>query len=111
MEQEAIQVQRTQCELIGRSFDSLERAYGIKGRNIIAFACNANHFANAIIFFFLFLIPSAVFGQTTKSFLTNVLRLVSSEACNQDLTHSLDIPKSIYVKIVPEVVILDACGT
>ena len=62
-------------------------------------------------FFFLFRIPSAVFGQIAKSFLANVLKLFSLEACDQDPTHSLDTPKNISVKIVPEVVIRDACGT
>ena len=52
---------------------------------IFAFACNAKRFAIAIIFF--------IYGQTVKSFLANVLRLVSLEACDQDLTYSLDTSK------------------
>ena len=43
--------------------------------------------------------------------LANVLRWVTLEACEQDLTHSYDTPKNISVKIVSEVVIRDACGT
>ena len=59
---------------------------------IFAFACNAKRFAIVIIFF-IFLNLSAVYGQTVKSFLANVLRLVSLEACDQDLTYSLDTSK------------------
>ena len=60
--------------------------------------------------FFLFLIPSTV-GQTAKHFLANILRLISLKACDKYLTHSLDTPKYISVKIVTKVVIYDACGT
>ena len=40
-------------------------------QELVAFACNAKRFAIAILCF-LFLIPSAVFGRTAKSFLANV---------------------------------------
>ena len=60
---------------------------------------------------FFFLIPNAVFGRTAKRFLAGVLELVTLEACDQNLTHSLDTPKNISVKIVPQVVIRDAFGT
>ena len=75
---------------------------------LIAFACNAKRFTIAI---FSFLILSAVFGRTTKSFLANVVRSVTLEACDEDLTHFLDTPKNICVKVVPEIVIRDVCGT
>ena len=61
--------------------------------------------------FLLFLLLLSVFGLTAESFLANVLRLVTKEACDQDLTHSLDTPIGISVKIFPRVVIRDACGT
>ena len=69
--------------------------------------CNGKRFAIAILFFLL-LIPSAIFGQTTKGFLANVKRLVSREVCYQDLTHALDTTENISVKIVPEIVIRGA---
>ena len=72
--------------------------------------CNAKRFAIAILFFLLFLIPSAVFWRTAISFLTNVLRLVTTEVCDQDLTHSLDTPKNVSVKFIPRVVICDMRG-
>ena len=79
---------------------------------LIAFAFNAKSFAIGILVFFCFLsLPVHFSGRTAKSFLVNVLRLVIKKACGQDLTHSLDTPKNIFVKIVPEVVIRDACGT
>ena len=59
--------------------------------------------------FFSLLIPFS--GRAAKSFLANVLRLVIKKACDQNLTHSLDTPKIISIKIVPEVVTRDACGT
>ena len=76
----------------------------------IAFECNAKRFAIAILSLFLFLIPSADFERTAKSFLANLLSLVTLESCDQDLTHSLDTPNNISVKIVSEVVIRDAYG-
>ena len=33
------------------------------------------------------------------------------KACDQDLTHSLDTLKSLSLKIVPQIVIRDTCGT
>ena len=42
---------------------------------------------------------------------SQVLRLIIKKACDQDLTHSLDTVKNISAKIVPQVVIPDACGT
>ena len=50
-------------------------------------------------------------GRTPKRLLANVLRLVIKEDCDKDLTHSLDPPKNISLKIVPQVVICDMCGT
>ena len=64
-----------------------------------------------LFFFLLFFLLVPFSGRTTKNFLVNVLRLVIKKACYQDLTHSLDTPKNIFVKIVPEVVIRDACDT
>ena len=50
--------------------------------------------------------------QTAKTFWANILTLVIKKACEQDLTHSLDTPKNIFIKIVSEVVIIrDTCGT
>ena len=46
-----------------------------------------------------------------ESFTRSFLRLVIKEARNQGLTHSLDTPKHFSVKIVPQVVIWDKCGT
>ena len=46
-----------------------------------------------------------------ECFLANVLTLVTPEACDQYLTHPLDTPIGISVKIVPQVVIRDVCGT
>ena len=65
-----------------------------------AFAYNARSLVIVIFFLFLFLIPSAVFGRTVKRFLTSFLRLITLEACDQDLTHSLDTPKNSSVKTV-----------
>ena len=41
---------------------------------VIAFACNAKRFATVILFFLVF-IPSAVFGRTGKSFLSQIRQL------------------------------------
>ena len=79
---------------------------------VFAFAFNAKSFAIAIFFFsFFFFLLVTFSGRTPKNFLANVLTLVIKKTCDQDLTHSLDTPKHISVKIVPEVVIRDACGT
>ena len=78
---------------------------------VSAFAYNARPFAIVIFFLFLFLIPSAVFGRTVKRFLTSLLRLVTLEACDQDLTYSLDTSRNSPVKIVFEAIIGDASGT
>ena len=60
--------------------------------------------SNCLSFFFLsFLFLLSVFGQTALSFSGNVLRSVTKEACAQDLTHSLDTTRSIFVKIVFQV--------
>ena len=55
-------------------------------------------FSIASLFFFLFFLFLQFSGGTVKSFLGNVLRLVIKEARDQDLDHSLDIPKNISVK-------------
>ena len=63
-------------------------------------------------FFFLFVfLLVTFFERTAKSFLANALSLVIKKPCDQDLTHSLDTPKCISVKIVPQVVNCDAYGT
>ena len=72
--------------------------------------CFAKCFAIVVLVFFLFFLLGTFFGQTAKSLLANVLRLVIKEACDQDLAHSLDTLENISVKIVPQVVIHDACG-
>ena len=50
-------------------------------------------------------------GRTAKSFLANILTLVVKKTYDQDLNYSLATPNYISVKIVPEVVIREACGT
>ena len=64
-----------------------------------------------ILVFFLAFLLVTFSGHTTKSLLANVLILVIKKTCDQDLTHSLETPKHISVKIVPQVVIRVACGT
>lgn len=71
-------------------YDAFEKLYWLK---FIAFVCNVKRSAIAVPFFFLFLSHSTVFGWTAKSFLTNILRLVTMEAYDQ--------PKHISVKVVP----------
>ena len=66
---------------------------------------------NCLSSFFLFFLLVNFSGRTAKSFLVNVLSWVIKKACDQGLTHSLDTLKSFSVKIVPEVVVRDACGT
>ena len=77
--------------------------------SLITFAYNAKRFETAILFF-LFSTPSVVFRRTAKSFLINALRLVTTKACDQDLTQYLDAPKDISINIVSEVVICEVCG-
>ena len=43
-------------------------------------------------------ILSAAFGWPAKSFLVNVLVLLTLEVCDQDLTHSWDTPKNISIE-------------
>ena len=79
---------------------------------IFAFAFNAESFVIAILVLFFFFSFSSLFSErTAKSFLANVLSLVIKKTCDQDLTHSLDTPKYIFLKIVPEVVVHDAYDT
>ena len=73
------------------------------------FAFNAKSFAIASLVFFSFFHSRHFSGQTAKSFLANVLRLVIKKPCDQDLTHSLDTPKNISVELVPEAFIRDVC--
>ena len=60
-------------------------------------------------FFSLFFLLVTFSGRTAKSFLVNVLSQVIKKVCDQDLTHSLDTLNSIFVKIVPQVVIHGLC--
>ena len=78
---------------------------------LFAFAFNAKNFTIAILVSFIFspLVQSC--SRIAKRFLANILKLVIKKAFDQDLTHSLDTPKNISVKAVPQVVIRDACGT
>ena len=62
-------------------------------------------------FFFFFFLLATFSGWAGKIFLANVSRLVIQKACDQDLSHSLNTPKSIFVKITPKVTIHDVCGT
>ena len=71
--------------------------------------CFAKCFAIVVQVFFSLFPSRPFFGQTAKSLLANVLRLVIKEACDQDLAHSLDTLENISVKIVPQVVIHDVC--
>ena len=65
----------------------------------------------SFFFFFFFSLSSVFLDSLPKVFLAKVLRLVTKEVCDQDLTHSLDTPKNIFVKMVPEIVIHDVYGT
>ena len=70
----------------------------------IAFAFSAKRFAIAILVLF----ASRIFSRrTAKSFLANVLRVDIKKACDQDLTHSLDTPNNVFIKILTR----DAGGT
>ena len=51
------------------------------------------------------------FWRKCQKFFREVLRSVTKEACDQDMTYSLYTPKNISVRIVPRLVIGDACGT
>ena len=64
---------------------------------VLAFITKSFSIAS-LFFFFLFFLFLQFSGGTVKSFLGNVLRLVIKEARDQDLDHSLDIPKNISVK-------------
>ena len=66
---------------------------------------------NALQLLFFLSLFSALFWTDYQSFLANVVRSVTLEACDEDLTHFLDTPKNICVKVVPEIVIRDVCGT
>ena len=72
---------------------------------------NAKSFAIAILglFFFSFFVTFS--GQTAKSFLANDLSLVIKKMCDLNLTHSLDTPKYISVKIVPQSLIFNRSAT
>ena len=61
--------------------------------------------------YFFFPYSQRCFWTDYQSFLANVVRSVTLEACDEDLTHFLDTPKNICVKVVPEIVIRDVCGT
>ena len=88
----------------------LKAIYAGSGLNVIVFAFNAKSFPIAILVFFLFFLLITFSGRIAKSFLANFLTLVVKKTGDQVLTHSWDIWKYISVKIVPEVVIPDACG-
>ena len=72
---------------------------------------NTKSFAVTILVFFSFFFLVQFSAWTAKKFLSNVLRLVIKESCDLDLAHSLDTPKKNSVRIVPEVVICNTCGT
>lgn len=60
---------------------------GISKKNkFIAITCNATSFV-IIILFFLFLLPSAVFGQTAESLIRINLLFVFKEACDEEWAH------------------------
>ena len=63
------------------------------------FACNAKSFAIAFLFFLFFVFFLSAFEGTAKSFLANILRLVTMEACDQDFTHSFDTTKIFPLKM------------
>ena len=86
--------------------------YWIKISFLTVPAFNAKSFAIAILVFFSFF-PSRHFFWTDcqKLFRVIVLIFVIKKTCDQDLAHSLDTTMHIFIKIVPEVVIHDACGT
>ena len=78
---------------------------------VIAFVLNSKAFQLHSSFFFLFFLLVTFSGRTAKSFLANALTLVITKTCYQDLTYSLDTPKHIFVEVVLQVVVCDACGT
>ena len=78
---------------------------------IIAFAFNAKTFAIAILVFFFFFSFSSLFETDCKKLSNKRFIKVTKKACDQDLTYSLGTLKSLPIKIVPQVVIRDACGT
>ena len=98
------------CIKIQTMSESASKSIYFSKNSFIAFAFNAKSFAIAILVFFFFSFSSFFLGGMPKSFLDNVLTLVIKKRCDQDLTHSLDTPKHISVKIVPVVVIPSACG-
>ena len=57
--------------------------------------------SNALLFFLLV----KIYGRTAKIFLGSILRFITKEAYDQNLTHSLDTIHNASVKIVPQVVI------
>ena len=62
------------------------------------------------VFFFLYF-SSLFLDGLPKGFLEEVLSLVIKKVCDLYLTHSLDTARHVFVKINPEVVIYDKCGT
>ena len=80
-------------------------------QHFIAFAFNAKSFAIVILVLFRFFFLVTFSGRTVKSFLANVLISVIKNTSDQDPTHSFDTPRCISLKIVPEVIICEACCT
>ena len=69
-------------------------------KEFLAFACNAKSFAIAFLaFFFLFILPNAVFGRTGKSFLF-VSSIVTQEACDLNHVYSLDTLTKVFVSVL-----------
>ena len=69
-------------------------------------------FAISIPAVFSFLYFSSLFlDGLPKGILEEVLSLVIKKVCDLYLTHSLDTPRHVFVKINPEVVIYHKCGT
>ena len=60
------------------------------------------------IFLFLFPLFVALFEGTGKSFLGDVF---INKALEQDLSYFLETPKNVFVKVLPLLVICNACGT
>ena len=80
---------------------------------ITAFTCNTKSFTIVFLFFLFFFFPLSDinFGQTYKIFLTNILWWLPRKRVIVIVLISLEILKNVLMKMVPFVVIPDACGT
>ena len=68
-------------------------------KELFAFVCNAKRFPIVFLFFLIFLFLIRAIERIAKSFLGNVLILVTKEACDQYLNHSLDTLNAVKGRI------------